>query len=158
MSLIDPSSRENLPGTAQRELELLMPRLLQILSGESEVQTYNGERFSAIGGSWFAFVNRAFTSYSRLGRTLTFNFRVSLSSVVSTPSELRIQLPTGLTVTTPKSATFAYLDNGTAGTGIAKAEAGLSYISLFKNLNSTAWAASTTATAVEGQIELEVKP
>ena len=118
---------------------------------------FSAGNFTASTGSWTLTSGDQITfAYSLSGTTATVSFSLDTTTVSATPSALQITLPGGLTATRRMGGSFAYVDNGTAGTGLWRVEASDTKLYLYKNLGVPAWTASTNNTYAEGVARFEV--
>ena len=98
-------------------------------------------------------------AYTLVGKTMTVAFKLDTTTVGGTPNpELRIKIPTGANAAKNIYNLFRAADAGAAAVvGLALAVAGNPFISLFKDLTTTAnWSAATDTTQVIGQITFEI--
>jgi len=114
--------------------------------------------FTANAGTWTVTAGNVLTlAYTLIGKTMTVAFGLTGTSVSAAPVFLTITIPGGLVAARRIGGTFAFIDNGVAGTGFAVVSPGGTVISLLKNAAGTAWTPSAANTQVEGQISFEIQ-
>ena len=129
--------------------------------GERTALSLNTAWFTAPTGSTWTVTPASFgyLTYALVGRLMTIDFSIVNSQVsVAAAASVRITLPVSATLLRATYGTFAYNDNGTAGTGVlyANPDAGTgTYLQLMKDLKSTTWSVSAALT-LAGQITVEV--
>jgi hypothetical protein len=122
--------------------------------------TFAAGNFTASGAmTWTVDAGDVTTyAYNIRGKTMTIAFILVATTVAGTPStELRIAVPTALVIAKTIGIPYRSGDNGSSAIGMARATAGNTYITLFKDMTEVGnWAAATNTTFAEGQITFEV--
>lgn len=120
-----------------------------VKAGSWATPTFAAGDYTSSAGSWTVAAGDVGAAGTTLiGKTLTYSGYLATSTVAGTPGELRITMPGGVTWARTCNGSFSYLDNGTAGTGVWRANSGNAYITLFKDLNAVAWANATDTTYI----------
>jgi hypothetical protein len=96
-------------------------------------------------------------AYQEIGKTMFLSAVVATSTVGGTVSiELRVAVPNGRTIQKTTYGSYAYLDNGTNGTGVWVASSGATYVAFRKTLSGTNWTLSTDNTYILASVFFEI--
>jgi hypothetical protein len=144
----------NMYGLEANSLGGYMERGRSVRMGDKVAVTFSAGDYTASSGNWtLTSPDQVNLSYAMEGRKMTLAFQLQNTSVSATPTNLRIAIPGGRTVDIETEAPLSRLsDNGTLVTGIAFANPGVTYISIYHTNIATTFATSTNATDVKGQI------
>jgi hypothetical protein len=121
--------------------------------------TYSAAAFTSLTGTWTVrSTTIAAWSYTLIGQTLTVTWEIRASQVSgTTPTTLRMALPTGAILNRAAFGTFAYDDNGTRGTGVVAAVPGSgNRLLLLKDLSAVGTFSVSSNLSVAGQFTCEV--
>lgn len=130
--------------------------------GEWQTFTFAAGSFTAGGTqTWTVADGDETVKYTLIGKTLHLAFKITTTTVGGTAHpELRLALPASMTVVSGMDyrAAIQISDNGGASqTGLAVAASGAAYVAFYKDMTTnTNWTAATDATAVHGEITIEV--
>lgn len=110
---------------------------------------HSAGNFTSNAGSWtVASGDQSYFAYVEIGKTMIVSVVLVTTEVSGLPTQLRITVPNGRTISGTHAGMFPALNNSAAVTGMWQAGAGLTYIALLRDLAGTAtWdnASNTTA-------------
>lgn len=118
--------------------------------------TYAAGNFTAQVGSWTVDNADETVKFVEIGKTMIVTVDIRTSTVTSTPIYLRMAIPNGRTAQGVNTGTFAYSNNGTVGTGWWQTDATASFIDFYLSFATPTWATATNATAVLGQMIIQI--
>ena len=143
----DPSGNVTLAGTLT---------LASAVLGAWTTPAFSAGDYTSPTGSWTVAAGDVTTmAYTILYGKMTVAFVLATTSVGTTPAELRMTIPASKTATKAMRALIQLSDNGTATTGLARTQAGITYIAITR-LDEANFANSTDATLVAGEITFEI--
>lgn len=124
--------------------------------------TVDASYFASASGSWTVTVATDLIAYRyrRIGNTLQFAVRVNASSIGSTPTQLYLYLPDGMTISEYATGVFWHANFTTAvdAAGLWFASPGLRYLVLTRNAGATAFGNATDQFFVYLSGQCEVTP
>lgn len=126
----------------------------------SEAVPFDAANFFGAGGmTWTVTAGEVRTHrYARIGRQFRMTFEISSSTVGgSANSNLRIRIPNQWRARGRHAGTFAYVDNGTPGTGVWIAVDESDQVQLFRDYTLSSWDVSGSDTSVVGSVDFEVQ-
>lgn len=95
--------------------------------------------------------------YRIVGDACTVKWRIATSDCSGGNNELRIRLPDGVFAARRASGLHYYDDAGTEGVGLARINAGLTHIQLYKSSTAANWTATTSDNSyTEGSLEFPI--
>ena len=129
-----------------------------ISMGQWAAIAYAAGNFTSSAGSWTVDAGDQITyTYMLVGKTLWLSFHLTATSVSGTPTELRMALPSGVTVAQQATQPFSFVDGAVAGTGCAAVVVGDTILRLRKDpFGVGTWPNSTNTTLVSGTVPLAI--
>lgn len=127
--------------------------------GEWTHPAFDAARYTASAGLWTVdSADENEFSYMIVGKTMYVNFRLTSTTVTSTPQELRITIPASkVSAVTHFGQTFWYYDGASPwAIGQCHVTAGGTTISLGKDPTRPAWSTTANSTDVRGQIVFQI--
>jgi hypothetical protein len=118
---------------------------------------YNAANFTANVGSWTVTAGMQNLFIYRLwGKSLSIKFSVINATVSGSPAELRIALPTGISILLGNQyCPFNYFDGAAHGIGAINVTAGATFLRLQREAYGVAtWPAASASASFVGQIEV----
>lgn len=134
-------------------------RLTRHEQGAWITPAYAAGTYTTGAGTWTVDAGDVTSHKYRLsGRTLIFSVRIDTSSVASSPSELRVGLPAGLTSAISGQDSAVIFDNSltTSDNGVAAVSSSGVFVAIFLK-GFGAWATATNTTGLRFTLTLEVQ-